>query len=307
MVYGNYVTLDDAKKKSNTQASLPNWSSSGYYFGVQFPNRETQILNQMGIWLFSTLVLLIVILFFGYTLFVILKQKRLSEIQRDFINTMTHEFKTPISTIAVSAEVLKDPAILHQPERLLSYTAIIENENNRLKHHVERVLQMARIQPGGYREELKKEMTDLHELIRDTSASMGLGLAEKGGTLELDLQANPGSVMADRHHMANVLFNLLDNAIKYCNHTPHIRIATRTQSNTVLMTVTDNGIGISAENQNRIFEKFFRVNTGNVHNVKGFGLGLHYVQQIIHAHRGKISLTSTPGEGCCFTVTLPYA
>ena len=305
MVYGNYVKLSDKVSKREQNPNLPKWVNAGYYFGVQFPNREAQILNQMGIWSFSSAVLLIVIVFFGYTLFVILKQKRLSEIQKDFINNMTHEFKTPISTIAVSTEVLKDSNIVQQPERLLQYATIIENENKRLKQHVERVLQMAKLDKEDVG--LKRETVNLHEIIQEVVQSIDLALQERQGSIQLNLNAPSSNLTADRHHLTNVIFNLLDNAIKYCISKPSITIQTELNAGTLSLTVEDNGIGISDENKRRIFQKFYRVPTGNVHDVKGFGLGLHYVKQIVEAHRGRITVASEAGKGCAFTILLPTA
>lgn len=304
MVYGNYVAMREVDKKIEPQKALPKWSNQGYYFGVQFTNREAQILNQMGIWSFSSVVLLLVIVFFAYSLFVILKQKRLSEIQKDFINNMTHEFKTPIATIAVSAEVLKDPNIVHQPERLFNYTTIIENENKRLKQHVERVLQMAKLDKEDI--ELKKETINLHEIIQEVVAGMQVALQERNGALTLQLQADRSDIQADRHHLTNVIYNLLDNAIKYCKDNPVITIRTREEAKGIVLELQDNGIGISAENQKRIFQKFYRVPTGNVHDVKGFGLGLNYVKQIVEAHRGRITLESGVDKGCTFRVFIPF-
>lgn len=304
MVYGNYVSLRDVNNKTEPGKKLPNWTNQGYYFGVQFPNREAQILNQMGIWSFSSIVLLLVIVFFAYTLFVILKQKRLSEIQKDFINNMTHEFKTPIATIAVSAEVLKNPEIIKQPERLLNYTTIIENENKRLKKHVERVLQMARLDKEDIG--LKKENINLHEIIHEVVTGMDISLQEKQGKAETILEASQPVIAADRHHVTNVIYNLLDNAIKYCKENPSIVIRTKQDAKGITLEVRDNGIGIHEVHQKRIFQKFFRVPTGNVHDVKGFGLGLNYVKQIVEAHRGRITLESVVGNGCTFRVYLPY-
>ena len=304
MVYGNYVSMREASNKNAPVKNLPNWTNHGYYFGVQFPNREAQILNQMGIWSFSSVVLLLVIVFFAYTLFVILKQKRLSEIQKDFINNMTHEFKTPIATIAVSTEVLKNPDIVKQPERLLNYTTIIENENKRLKKHVERVLQMARLDKEDI--DLKREDTNLHEVIQEVVAGMRVSLQEKQGKIELSLEANQPVIVADRHHLTNVIYNLLDNAIKYCKENPFIVMSTRQDNKGITLEVKDNGIGIGEEHQKRIFQKFFRVPTGNVHDVKGFGLGLNYVKQIVQAHRGRVTLESVLGNGCTFKVFIPY-
>lgn len=305
MMYGNYVQVNATESKVELSKNLPKWNTQSYYFGVQFPNREAQILNQMGIWSFSSVVLLVVIVFFAYTLFVILKQKRLSEIQKDFINNMTHEFKTPIATIALSTEVLKSPDILRQPERFLNYTTIIENENNRLKQHVERVLQMAKLDKETI--ELKKESINLHEVVQEVAHGMNAALREKHMELTLSLEADNPVISADKLHVTNVVYNLLDNAIKYSAENPKVWISVKQGEKALMLEVRDNGIGVKEDDQKRLFEKFFRVPTGNVHNVKGFGLGLNYVKQIVEAHRGKITLKSYLGEGCTFRIYFPQA
>lgn len=287
------------------EASLPKTAPmDGYYFGVQFPRMEANLISQMGIWVFSSAVNLVVIFFFVYTLFVILKQRRLSEIQRDFINNMTHEFKTPISTIAISAEVLKDPSIVNTPERLLNYTTIIQNENNRLKQQVERVLQMARLDKEQIK--LKKEVLDVHEIIREAVKNISINKSVKS-EIELDLQSENSSVNADRLHLTNVFFNLLDNAIKYCKETPRINVTTTILNDLLHISVKDNGIGISQENHRKVFQKFYRVPTGNIHDVKGFGIGLNYVKLVVESHKGKINLASELGKGSTFTLILPVA
>lgn len=282
---------------------LPTWNKDGYYFGVMFSGVEANLLSQMGIWGFSSIVLLIVIFFFVYTLFVILKQRRLSEIQKDFINNMTHEFKTPISTIAISTQVLKDPGIVQFPERLLNYATIIENENHRLKQQVERVLQMARSEKEDLG--LKKETLDFHDLIREAVNNKSFQTAPV--SMQLKLEATPSLVYVDKLHLVNVIYNLLDNAIKYNNTNPQIQITTRVQNKMFQIEIQDNGIGIHKDNLKKIFNRFYRVPTGNRHDVKGFGLGLSYVKRIIEAHLGKITVASQPGEGSLFTIQLPLA
>jgi len=303
MVYGDYVPLQTAKEKRVTNKKFPQWANQGYYFGVQFPNRIAHITNQMGIWSFSSVVLLLVIVFFSYTLFVILKQKRLSEIQKDFINNMTHEFKTPIATIAVSTEVLKDPGIVHQPERLLNYMTIIEKENTRLKQQVERVLQMARLDKEDIG--LKKENLSIHHIIQDSLRHTSVALQEKKGNVGLELSADEPAIEGDKLHLTNVFNNLFDNAIKYCKTTPSLIVRTINENGGIAIEVEDNGIGIALENQKRVFQKFYRVPTGNLHDVKGFGLGLSYVRTVVEAHRGKISLRSELGRGSIFKIYLP--
>ncbi|MEQ8242182.1 HAMP domain-containing sensor histidine kinase [Fulvivirga sp.] len=300
MVYGNYVSFDQEKSHASG-SGLPKWENQSYYFGVQFPNKASIITNRMGIWIFSSSVLLLVVIFFSYAMFVILKQRRLSEIQNDFINNMTHEFKTPISTIALSVDVLSDPNIVQQPERYLNYTTIIRNENQRLKNQVERVLQMAGMDTDEIA--LKKEPANIHEVIAEVIESISAGV-EQDKEIQLNLNAANTSCDIDKLHFSNVLFNLLDNAIKYCSNKPVIKIETYNQKQNLIIRIQDNGIGIGAEDKKRIFEKFFRVSTGNLHDVKGFGLGLSYVMQIIKAHRGKIELESKEGEGSTFTITL---
>jgi two-component system, OmpR family, phosphate regulon sensor histidine kinase PhoR len=246
-------------------------------------------------------VTLVVILFFGYTLFVILRQRRLSEVQRDFINNMTHEFKTPISTIAISAQVLRDPGMASTPERLHTYATIIENENQRLKQQVERVLQIAELDKADY--ELRMEPVDMASLVQDVVEGRRVGL---DGEINLDVRAGKYAVRGDRLHLSNVLFNLLDNAIKYSHESPTVNVTVHNPDQMhVQLTVKDQGIGIADSEQRKIFDKFYRVPTGNRHNVKGFGLGLSYVKEIVERHKGQIGVESKPGQGSAFHVILP--
>ena len=254
----------------------------------------------MGIWGFSSAVTLVVIFFFGYTLFVILKQRRLSEVQKDFINNMTHEFKTPISTIAISAQVLKDPKIANNPERLLNYANIIDQENQRLKQQVERVLQMAELDKGEIG--LKNEDLDIHKLTTEVVAGRRIGME---GTIELNLTAETFVVKGDSLHLSNVLGNLIDNAIKYNQNVPHIKVTTKNTEGYLELSVQDNGIGIASSEKEKIFDKFYRVPTGNIHNAKGFGLGLSYVKGIVEKHHGRISVQSIQGSGSTFRIILP--
>ena len=299
MVGGNYISPGKAKLISHFPET-PKLNNDGYYFAVQFPRLEANILSQMGIWGFSSAVMLVVIFFFVYTLFVILKQRRLSEIQKDFINNMTHEFKTPISTIAISTEVLKDPAIVHTPERLLNYATIIQNENQRLKQQVERVLQMAKLDEDDIG--LKMEETDIHELIREVVKNNLVAIESKRGKVHLELNAKSTIKRVDRLHFTNVIYNLLDNAIKYNNSIPVLTITTTDHDSDLRISVSDNGIGIRTEDQGKVFHKFYRVPTGDLHDVKGFGLGLNYAKLIVEKHGGKISVVSEVGKGSTFVI-----
>lgn len=304
MTGGNYIS-PTKNKIPPSLSELPALKMDGYYFGVRFPQIEANLISQMGIWGFSSVVMLVVIFFFAYTLFVILKQRRLSEVQKDFINNMTHEFKTPLSTIAISTGVLKDPSIIQAPERLINYATIIENETNRLKQQVERVLQMARLEKNNLT--LKRETTDLHELISESVKNNTVALQKKNGKFELCLNAENSLVNIDKLHFSNVLYNLMDNAIKYCNLSPVITITTSSSHHQFTLDVKDNGIGISEDNLKKIFHRFYRVPTGNLHDVKGFGLGLNYVKLVVESHGGKIMVNSKMGSGSTFTILLPQS
>ena len=308
MVYGNYMSFAKQISIEKPKTELPKWDKFTYYFGVYFPNRATHLASEMEIWIFSSLILLVVIVFFGYTLFAIFEQKRLTEIQKDFINNMTHEFKTPISTIAISADVLANPHIVENPARLQNYVSIIKNENARLKNQVERVLQLAKVEQKEI--ELRKERIEIHTFIKEATAGFALKLKEgkigaKEGEIKYELNAHNTEIEADKVHFTNVLYNLIDNAIKYCDKEPMIIIGTDNEANSLLLTIKDNGIGIPKEYHKKIFEKFFRVPTGNLHDAKGFGIGLNYVNSIVKAHKWKINIKSREEEGSEFCLTIP--
>ena len=222
---------------------------------------------------------------------------------QDLKKNITHEFKTPISTIAISTQVLKDPGIVNSPERLLNYATIIENENHRLKQQVERVLQMARLDKKDIT--LKKEVTDVHDLIQE--AEQNKAFQKFNPIIKLNLHATHSKLKIDKLHIQNVIYNLIDNALKYNQNTPEIDITTKNENGLFILNVTDNGIGIKPEDQKKIFNRFYRVPTGNLHDVKGFGLGLSYVKLIVESHGGKISVSSKLNEGSIFSIQLPIS
>ena len=306
IVFGDYIDIS-AKEKNKLQAKSKNFKSEfdNHYFGVYFPNKTTFIVQNMQIWLFSSVVILVIIIFFSYTINVILKQKRLSEIKNDFINNMTHEFKTPISTIQLSANMLLKDDICENKARLKHYAQIIKEENERLKSQVDKVLQLATLE----KDKLKLENTDVdvHEILKKTVASFELLLNEKNGKVHLHLNAAKHRLKADKIHLENIFFNLLDNAIKYSKENPEIEIYTNNTLNGLEIKISDNGIGIKKDNLKNIFDKFYRESTGNIHNVKGFGLGLHYVKTIVEAYGGKISAESQEGKGTTFVITFKNA
>jgi two-component system phosphate regulon sensor histidine kinase PhoR len=287
------------------EAPLPAHYNSDfiYYFGVRFPNKSANMLSNMWIVVVFTVLMLITIAFFIYAMMVILRQKQLSELQRDFINNMTHEFKTPISTINISTDVFLQSDQIKADQRLNRYSGIIKEQTMRLNTQVEKVLQLAKIERDKI--ELNLEEIDLAELIRSISPSMELKINEKAGTLLLDLEAKNTHIMADRLHLTNILHNLVDNGVKYTKGAPEIHIRLHNEGNNVILSVKDKGIGIAKEHQKHVFDKFYRVPTGNVHNVKGFGLGLFYVKTICKEHRWKLNLTSEPGKGSTIFIQMP--
>jgi two-component system phosphate regulon sensor histidine kinase PhoR len=224
--------------------------------------------------------------------------------QKDFVNNMAHEFKTPISTIAVSAETISKPDIIERPERLYSYVNIIKNETNRLSNQVDRLLQIAKMESDKI--DLHEEKTDLHELIRELLPNLSIRADEQQGRLSLRLDALHHLIMADRVHLINILYSLVDNALKYTERVPSIEIHTWTEGGDLFLSVKDNGIGIAEEHRRKIFDKFFRVPTGNIHNVKGFGLGLHYLKLVVTAHKWKIKVESEKNKGSNFIISIPY-
>jgi two-component system phosphate regulon sensor histidine kinase PhoR len=310
IVYGDYVALNEQSDTSNYKGEAPQikWDKDGHYFGVFFPDRSPFEFeapsSKVSAWAFSAVISFIVFTFFAFAVYMIIKQKKLSEMKTDFINNMTHELKTPISTISLSSEVLLSDTIKDQPERLKNYANLIYNENQRLRLQVDKVLQLATLDRKHL--DLKREAIDLHHFIYKAKESAALVKSENGLDIELHLQAEKHTIYGDPVHISNVIHNLLDNALKYSpDKKGNIEVATSNRKNTIKMAVRDYGLGIPQKSIPYIFDKFYRVPTGNRHDVKGFGLGLYYVKQMVDAHNGKIEVTSKEGKGTTFTVTIP--
>lgn len=301
----HYVQMSGNNEKFTPTAirDFPKLSKENYYFGVMFPHRRNYVAAQLSIWILSSLVLLCVLIFLGYVVFVILKQKRLSEVQKDFVNNMTHEFKTPLATIQLSAEVLKNPDIVHKPQRLLNYATIIDNEASQLALQVERVLQMAHAEKGEI--QLRSQNIVWQELIQETVSSFEHMLLRKNAALQLHMPEQAVSSTGDKLHLKNAISNLIDNALKYTQEHPVIDIYLKENNKQIRVDVSDNGIGIDKTHQKMLFRRFYRVPTGNVHDVKGFGLGLNYVRIIAKAHGGFVQCNSKPGKGSTFSLIFP--
>lgn len=264
------------------------------------------LIRKMG-WMIAASIIFtgIIISAFALTIRTLFNQKKLSEIKSDFINNMTHELKTPLATISLAVDALNNERVIHDTEKIQYYSGMIKEENKRMNKQVEKILQAARLE----RQEIKLNLQELnaHDLIRKVTDQLTLQIEEKKGTLNLKLNAPREKVTADEVHFSNIVFNLLDNAIKYSKDGLQITVETQASGNNLAIKVRDNGIGMSKETQGHIFEKFYRAHTGNLHNVKGFGLGLSYVKAIVDAHHGKIRVESAPGKGSTFTVLMPLA
>ncbi|TKG92311.1 HAMP domain-containing histidine kinase [Puteibacter caeruleilacunae] len=272
---------------------------------VNFPGKGNFILSSIGWLLIVSLVFsLIVLVSFAFSVMFLLRQKKVSEMKSDFINNMTHEFKTPIATITVASDSLFNSKVTGDPDKIKYFAGMIRKENKRMNQQVEKILRIARFE--NKKPELNFEIVDLHEQIEKVATGFSLQVEEKKGTLTQKLDASNAKVMTDRTHIANVISNLLDNANKYSPEKPQIIIETTNTSHGVIMSVTDHGIGMSRSVQNKIFDKFYRETSGNIHNVKGFGLGLSYVKAIISANMGEIKVRSEVGKGSRFEIFLPF-
>lgn len=305
MAYGGYCAADEvlSTKRALTTSYLPPDEGLLYYFGVKFPTRTGYIWRKMQLVVFLSIILVLTISFFVYSLTVILRQRRLANMQKEFIDNMTHEFKTPLSTIRIAATVFgRDPYVTADP-RLSRYATLIHEQYERLNEQVEKVLQIASIERGKF--DLHREKMDLQELLVPLLSSAQARTEERDGHLTWQLPQTALPVYADPLHLANVLHNLLDNAIKYGGDRPRIAVVGRSARAQLHLAISDSGPGIAAEHLDRLFEKFYRVPTGEVHDVKGFGLGLFYVKQMCEAHGWKIRVDSTPGKGTTVHLRIP--
>jgi two-component system phosphate regulon sensor histidine kinase PhoR len=298
LVNNNIIGLDSARLK------LKN---DGHYFTVFFPNVQNKLPQNtvfLSPWIYISTIVFLVLIFFGFSLATIIKQKRLSEVITDFINNMTHELKTPIATISLSSEMIMRLDSDDDLEKAKKYAGIIFKENKRLETQVERVLNISTLDTENTT--LNKKSLDFHELLVEVKDTFDFNQLANGGKILIENNASVFTIQADPIHITNVVYNLLDNAVKYCTTKPFISITTKNERNYLVIEIKDNGIGIRKEDLKMIFDKFYRVSTGNIHDIKGFGLGLFYVKLIINEHNGSIDVKSKLGEGSTFTIKLPY-
>ena len=295
LIYSECCNIPNQKKVKASKKKKAKPTDATNYFVVKFPEKESYVFQKQGNLLFFSGLILAAILILVSAIYIILRQKRYSELMKDFVNNMTHEFKTPISSIKIAAEVLANHPSIEEDPRLSQYTKIIKDQNVRLNDQVEKVLQLAKMESSTF--ELKLEDLDLHEILQEVGSHQQLRVRDAGGLMELDLKAKRYKIRADRFHLTNVLSNLLDNAIKYSTEKPEIHLRTLDKDRGCLIEVEDKGIGIKKEEMPYLFQRFYRVSTGNVHNIKGFGINLYYVKRICDAHGFDLSIESEYKKG----------
>ncbi|NOQ27065.1 MAG: GHKL domain-containing protein [Bacteroidales bacterium] len=301
MLYGKYINLSKKENKPS-KIELQKNDEFVYYFGIYFPWRKHYILSNINSIYILSGILIFVVLFLAYSLIVILQQKRFSELQKDVVNNLTHEFKTPLSSIILSTDVLNEKDITKEPERIKTYSQIIKKQAEYLLGHIEKVLGINELENI---DSLNKKKINLHEFLCSMTDNLSWRVNEKQGHFSLDLKAKDHNICVDEFHFTNLIINLIDNALKYCDKKPEVIVSTKSDKKNLLLQIEDNGIGIDKKYQKKIFKKFFRIPTGNVHNVKGFGIGLSYVKDIIKRHKWKFKLKSEINLGTEFTITIP--
>lgn len=282
------------------------FNENGLELNVVFPNKRQFIIAEMGpLFIGSVILILVVLILFWRTVLALHNEKKISEHTTDFLNNMTHEFKTPLTNIALAGKMLIKDSTFKQEDKLRHYSGIILAENEKLRLQVEHVLSMTALERGEI--PLQKTTLDVHQLINDSLKCIGVQIENKNGNIYIQPNASNVMIFGDKSHLTNALCNLIDNAIKYSNVQPELSISTRNTGNNIIIEVSDKGIGIAKVYQQKVFDKFFRIPTGDVHDVKGFGLGLSYVKKIIELHEGAISLKSEIGKGATFIITLRNA
>ncbi len=304
LVYGNFCSINEDSKEFVRSENLPKFDDLIYYFVVKFPSRGSYLIDSMRQSILFSIIAFLAIAFFAYAMWVILRQKQLTELQKDFINNMTHEFKTPISSIKIASDVIRTDKAIQDNSRLVKYAEIIKTQNERLNNQVEKVLNIARLEKDQF--EIKKTKIDLVSLVANIVSNEKLKLNENRDQIVFRSTFENATILADELHLTNVVSTIIDNAFKYCDKEAKVKVAIKESDvNNYELSIKDNGIGIKKEMQKKVFEKFYRIPTGNIHDVKGFGLGLFYVKNIIDASKWQIDIESEEGIGTEFKIVIP--
>jgi len=302
--YQQYIDLPDAYHTGKSEKSSPVLQRNYSYIALFFPHRGQYILKQMYFWMASGGLLLLVLIAFGASIFYLYRQKFLNETQKDFVNNFTHEFKTPLAVIKIAAEVLQQPNIADRPEKLRNYAAIIDEQTTHLQAQTQRLLEIAYTDSNKL--PLQKEKFDINQLVQQAITDLHPLVEEKNAVIQTTFAVLQNQVTADKYYMLLAFINLVENAIKYSD-APKITINTYAEGNDCCISIKDNGIGISEENQKKVFDRFYRVTEGELHTAKGFGLGLNFVKKVIDAHGGRIEIKSILGQGSIFIIKIPLS
>ena len=301
MVYGKYISSSE-KGKEKKAVSFPKHKDLVYYFAVRFPNETTYLFSSMRFWFILSIALILILLIYVYSIFTLLQQKKYSELQRDFINNMTHEFKTPLSSILIASKYLIEQNPIKEDKKLHTYTDIIINQSNKLNNHIEKILNISKADYVPL--ELKKEKILIVPIIEETIENIQLKYPE--ASIKIDSTSAEYYIETDVFHFSNLVYNLLDNAVKYCSEQPQITIRINLENQVLKLSFIDNGIGISPKNIPFIFDKFYRAQNEKSNEVNGFGLGLYYVKEICNLQNWKIKAENNLEKGITITLSIPY-
>jgi len=302
MIYGDYISLSKKKSECKKTVYFPKHKNLVYYFAVRFPNETTYLFSSMRFWFILSTALILILLIYVYSIFTLLQHKKYSELQRDFINNMTHEFKTPLASILIASKYLIEQKPIKEDKKLYTYTDIIINQGNKLNGHIEKILDIARSDYTPL--ELKKENILIVPIIEETIENIKLKYPE--ASIKIETASNEYLIETDIFHFGNLVYNLLDNAIKYCNEKPEVTIKIIEDNNCLKLEFIDNGIGINPKKISFIFDKFYRVQNEKSNEVNGFGLGLYYVKEICSLQNWKIKAENNQEKGVTLTLLIPY-
>ncbi|MNT05229.1 Alkaline phosphatase synthesis sensor protein PhoR [compost metagenome] len=302
MIYGDYISLYKKKAECKKTVYFPKHKNLVYYFAVRFPNETTYLFSSMRFWFILSTALILILLIYVYSIFTLLQHKKYSELQRDFINNMTHEFKTPLASILIASKYLIEQKPIKEDKKLYTYTDIIINQGNKLNSHIEKILNIAKSDYAPL--ELKKETILIVPIIEEAIENIKLKYPEASITIET--VSKEYLIETDTFHFANLVYNLLDNAIKYCNEKPQVTIKIIENNNSLKLEFVDNGIGINPKKISFIFDKFYRVQNEKSNEVNGFGLGLYYVKEICSLQNWKIKAENNSEKGVTLTLSIPY-
>lgn len=300
MIYGKYISSAQESSKIKV-IRFPKHKNLVYYFSIRFPDKNTYLISSLRFWYVLTFALIIILLVYVYSIYTIIQQKKFSELQRDFINNMTHEFKTPLSSILLASESLNKQSAVQENTKLQTYTSIIINQSLKLNSHIEKILNIAKNDASGL--SLKLQKITLLPFLQHIAESV----KQKNENVSIEIAIDPGIfITADEFHFSNIIYNLLDNSVKYCEIQPEIMISSHKTTKGIYLSFKDNGMGIPAKNIPHIFDKFYRVNTVKSDEINGFGLGLFYVKKIVQQHNWKISVENNPDGGITTTLFIPF-